>query len=111
MCLGRALQFVERLVVLPFLGCEVRGQLHFDARVEISPVVWLADGRHAVALEPEHLAVLRQRRDSQPRRLAGERLNVRLTTEYAVVTGTGTVTYRSRPLRSNCACGASLTRR
>ena len=42
----------------------------------------LADGRHAVALQPEHLAVLRRRRNLQPQRLAAERRHLGLAAEH-----------------------------
>src|SRR6478735_804281 len=71
----------ERFPVLAFAFRHSRRQLRLDARVEIALVLALADRRHAVALEPEHLSVLRQRRDAEPSRLAGERLHLRLAPE------------------------------
>src|SRR5688572_10531672 len=58
------------------------GQLHLDAGVEIALLVGFAHGRHAITLQPEHLSVLRHRRDAKPGRFAGERLYIRLAAEH-----------------------------
>ena len=58
-----------------------------------------ADGRHAVALEAEQHAVLRQRRNAQPRRLA-RRVSARCASppSTAVVNGTGDFDVEVAPL-------------
>ena len=68
-------------------GVSERGQLHVDRRIEIPGLGVLADRRHAVALQAEHLAVLRRRRDLQAQRLAGERRHSASPPSTAVVSG------------------------
>ncbi len=55
-------------------------QLHVDDGVEVAALVGLADDRHAVSLQPEHLAALRRLRNLQADR-AGDRRHVRLAAE------------------------------
>src|SRR5258705_3698529 len=66
-------QFRERFVVQALFGRQLRGQLDLDARVRVAFLVALADRRHALSLQAEDLAVLCQRRDLQPHRLARDR--------------------------------------
>ena len=65
----------------PFLRRQLRGHLHLDTRVQIPLLVGFAHGRHAISLEPEHLAVLCQRRNAKPCRLPGQRLHICLAAE------------------------------
>src|SRR3954470_5166841 len=57
-------------------------QLCFDASVKIAFLVRLPNRGHAVALQPEDLTVLRQRRNPQSRGLAAERLHLRLAAQH-----------------------------
>src|SRR4051812_14270144 len=72
----------QRFPMLAIVIGHRRRQLRFDTSVEIAFLVGLADRGHAVALQPEDLAVLRQRRNAQSRGLAAERLHLRLTAKY-----------------------------
>src|SRR5690349_12929861 len=71
-------QSPKRFVVFSFLRRQLRGQLHINSGVQVALLVWFADRRHAVSLQPEYLPVLCEWRDAKPRRLARQRLYVRL---------------------------------
>src|SRR5262245_60029642 len=68
--------------MLAFLARELRRQFRFHPGVEVALVIGSAGGWHPVPLETEHLAVLGERRDPKPRRLAGHRLYVGLAAEH-----------------------------
>ena len=74
-------QFRQRLVVLPLLLRQRAGKLDVHRRVQIPAFVRLADGRHAVSLEAEHLAALRGFRNLEPHR-SGDRRDLRLAAEH-----------------------------
>src|SRR5215470_376291 len=59
-------------------GCQLTRKLHIGGRKQIAVLCGLADDRHAVAFEPEHLSVLRRRRNLQPQGFSGDRLHVHL---------------------------------
>ena len=63
-------------------GVNCLRQLHVDRGVEIAMLVRLAGRRHPVALQPEHLRVLRRRRNLEAQRLAAERLHFGLAAEH-----------------------------
>src|SRR5436190_7066020 len=56
-------QFLQRFEMFSLLGRQVSWQLNVDRRIKIAELVRLTDRRHAVALQPEHLAALRRRRN------------------------------------------------
>src|ERR1041385_2927287 len=62
---------------------QLRRELNFDARVDVAFLLAvLADCRHAISLQSEHLPVLRQRRDLQADRFAGERRHFDFAAEH-----------------------------
>src|SRR6185436_12818047 len=65
-----------------FLRRELRRQLHVNAGIQVTFVTRLADRGHPETLQPEDLAVLCQRRNAQPRRLAAERRHVRFAAQH-----------------------------
>src|SRR5687767_3786417 len=79
---GASRQLGERFVERALLSGQLRWQLDVDTSVQITLLVGLADRRHSESFQPEHLAVLRERRDSQARRPAGKSLYVGLTAQY-----------------------------
>src|SRR4030095_12895160 len=67
-----AAQCPERFEMFTFLVAEGRRKLDVHARVEVPGLLAIAHRRHAVAFEAEQLPVLRERRDTQSGRLAGQ---------------------------------------
>src|SRR5215471_2044894 len=59
-------------------GCQLTRKLHIGGRKQIAVLGRFANNRHAVALEPEHLPVLRGRRNLQAQRFSVDRLHVYL---------------------------------
>ena len=73
LCL-RALELLQRLEVRRAApAVSVRGSCTSTVAYRSPGLVRLADRRHAVALQPEDLPVLRRRRHLEPQRLAAER--------------------------------------
>ena len=78
----RAFELLQRLEVCALFRRERPRQLHIDRRVQIAVIVRLANRRHAVPLQPEHLAVLRRRGNLQSHDLAAERPDLGLAAEH-----------------------------
>src|SRR5262245_50763952 len=75
------LQFLEGFEMLSLLRGHLAGQLHVHRGVQVAFLIRLAERRHSVSLEAEHLAVLRRLRDAKAERSALKRWNVGLATE------------------------------
>src|SRR5262245_19509396 len=70
---ARALKLRVRLEMLALLLRQRARQFDLDYRVEVAELAGLADDRHSVTLQPEHLSVLRRRGNPQSERFPRER--------------------------------------